>query len=438
MKEVHVMSNEESLSFDTLKVRGGYNAADHNNSVSVPIYQSTAFELGDTERAARLFSFSEAAPLYTRIGNPTVTVLEERVAALDGAAGAIALASGMAAISYTLFNVAGRGGRILSSVSLYGGTVDSFNKIYPEFGIEIDITENPASFEKAITPDTKAIFVESITNPNSTVTDIEAVAEVAHKHGIPLIVDNTLATPYLLNPFKYGADIVVYSATKSLTGHGNVIAGLVLESGKFDWANGRFPQFTTPHYLLRDTSGVERNFLEVFPEFPFTGRIRAIYLNYLGAALGPFDAYLALLGLETLSERISKQVSNTEKIIRYLEGNDAVLWVKHPYATGNAFKALAEKYLPRGAGSVLTFGFKGTEQQYDKFINSVRLFSYHANIGDSKSIIINSPKTTHGELTPAQQKQAGIAPETIRLSIGLEDAGDLIADLEQAFEKAFK
>jgi O-acetylhomoserine (thiol)-lyase len=422
------MSNEESLGFDTLKLRGGYRATDHYNSVSVPIYQSTAFELEDTQRAARLFSFSEAAPLYTRIGNPTVAVLEERVALL-------------AAISYTLFNVAGRGGRILSSVSLYGGTVDSFNKIFPEFGIGIDIVENPdkpEDFEKAIGPDTRAIFVETITNPNSTVTDIEAIAEIAHRHGIPLIVDNTLATPYLLNPFKYGADIIVYSATKSLTGHGNVIAGLVLESGKFNWANGKFPQFTTPHYVLRDTQGVERSFLEVFPAFPFTGRIRANYLNYLGAALGPFDAYLAIIGIETLSERVSKQIINTEKIIRYLEEKDKVLWIKHPFAKGSAYKALAKKYLPRGAGSVLTFGFNGTEQQYDKFINAIRLFSYHANIGDSKSIIINSPKTTHGELTPAQQKQAGIAPETIRLSIGLEDANDLIADLEQAFKKAFQ
>ncbi|MFT8890098.1 MAG: aminotransferase class V-fold PLP-dependent enzyme [Ethanoligenens sp.] len=435
------MAKEEELKFDTLKLRGGYDPAEHNNAVSVPIYQSTAFELEDTQRAARLFSFSEAAPLYTRIGNPTVTVLENRVAALDGAAGAVALASGMAAISYTLFNVAGKGGRILSSVSLYGGTVDSFNKIYPEFGIGIDVVENPddlQNFEKAITSDTRAVFIESITNPNSTVSDIEGVAKIAHDHGIPLIVDNTLATPYLFNPFRYGADVIVYSATKSLTGHGNIIAGLVLESGKFDWGNGKFPQFTTPHYVLRDTNGVERNFLEVFPEFPFTGRIRANYLNYLGAALGPFDAYLALLGLETLSERISKQVSNTEKIIRYLESKDEVIWVKHPFAKGNPYKALADKYLPKGAGSVLTFGFKGSEEQYDRFINSIRLFSYHANIGDSKSIIINSPKTTHGELTPEQQKQAGIFPETIRLSIGLEDPDDLIADLERAFGKAYQ
>lgn len=430
----------EKLGFDTLKVRGGYDPKEHNNAVSVPIYQTAAFELGDTERAARLFSFSEASPIYTRIANPTVGVLEQRVAALDDAAGAVATGSGMAAVSYTLLNVAGKGGRILTTTRLYGGTVDSFNKIYPDFGIEIDIAEepdDPQSFEKAIRPETKAVFVESISNPNSTVSDLEALAQVAHSHGIPLIVDNTLATPYLLNPFQFGADIIVYSATKALTGHGNVIAGLVLEGGKFDWGNGKFPQFEQPLYFLRNSEGKERSILEVFPQTPFTGRIRAIYLNYLGAALSPFDAYLVLLGLETLSERVSKQVENTEKIIRYLESEDRVSWVKHPYAAGSPYRALADRYLPKGAGSVLTFGFKGSREQYNRFLNSVRLFSYHANIGDARSLIINSPKTTHGELTPEQQKQAGLAPETIRLSIGLEDADDLITDLEQAFDRAF-
>lgn len=431
---------QENWRFDTKKIRAGYDPKEHNNAVSVPIYQTTAFELGDTERALRLFSFSEASPIYTRLANPTVAVLEQRVAALDGAAGAVATGSGMAAVSFALLNAAGKGGRILSTTRLYGGTVDSFNKIYPDFGIGIDIVEDaddPASYEKAIRPETRGIFVESVSNPNSAVTDLEAVAKIAHAHGIPLIVDNTLATPYLLNPFQFGADVVVYSATKALTGHGNIIAGLVLESGKFDWANGKFPQFETPLYFLRDTEGAPRSIHQVFPDFPFTGRIRAVYLNYLGATLGPFDAYLALLGLETLSERVSKQVANTERIIKYLESKkEAVSWVKHPHAAGSPYRELADRYLPKGAGSVLTFGFRGTEEQSDRFLNSVKLFSYHPNIGDARSLIINSPKTTHGELTPEQQKQAGLAPETIRLSIGLEDADDLIADLEQAFRKA--
>lgn len=430
----------EKPEFDTLKVRAGYDPKEHNNAVSVPIYQTAAFELGDTERAGRLFSFSEAAPIYTRIANPTVGVLEQRAAALDGAAGAVATGSGMAAVSYALLNAAGKGGRILTSVCLYGGTVDSFSRIYPDFGIAVDLAKNPddpGSFEKAIRPDTKAIFVESISNPNSTVADLEALAEAAHRHDIPLIVDNTLATPYLLNPFRFGADVVVYSATKALSGHGNVIAGLVLESGTFNWANGKFPQFEKPLYFLRDTNGKERSILDVFPEAPFTGRIRAVFLNYLGAALGPFDAYLTLLGLETLSERVSKQVKNTEQVIRYLETQTHVSWVKHPYAKNSPYHALAERYLPRGAGSVLTFGLKGTQEQNDRFLNSVRLLSYHPNVGDARSLIINSPKTTHGELNEELQKKAGIAPETIRLSIGLEDAKDIIADLDQAFDRAF-
>lgn len=433
---------KSNLGFDTLKVRGGYDPSGHNQAVSVPIYQSTAFELGSTERAGRLFSFTDPDPIYTRLSNPTTAVLEERAALLDGAAGAVALGSGMAAVTYSLLNAAGRGGRILSTTRLYGGSVDSFDKILPDFGITVDFVEDaddPESFEKGIRPDTRAVYVEAVSNPNAAVTDLEAVAQAAHRHGIPLIVDNTLATPYLLNPIRFGADVVVYSATKALSGHGNVIAGLVLESGKFDWAGGKHPQFTKPLYFLRDAEGRERSILEVFPKTPFTGRIRAIYLNYLGAALSPFDAYLVLIGLETLSERLAKQVSNAEKLIRYLESQkDHVLWVKHPCAQNSPYRRLAEKYLPKGAGYVFTFGFNGTQEQYEKFLNSIKLFSYHANIGDARSIIINSPTTTHAELTPAQRKQADLAPETIRISAGLEDAGDLIADLEQAFEKAYQ
>jgi O-acetylhomoserine (thiol)-lyase len=432
---------ENKLGFDTIKVRGGYNPADHNNAVSVPIYQTAAFNLGDTDRALRLFTFSEFGQIYTRIGNPTSEVLEQRVALLHGAAGAVAVASGMAAISYTLFNVADGGGRILTTPQLYGGTADSFKRIYPKFCINIDLVENPDDpdfYEKGIHPDTRAIFIESISNPNANVADIEAIAEIAHRHGLPLIVDNTFATPYLLNPFEFGADVVVYSATKLLNGHGNVIAGLIVEGGNFDWQNGKFPQFTDKEYTLRNENGVERSFSEIFPGFSFTARIRSLYLNYLGAALSPFDAYLILIGLETLSERVSKQVANTLKIVDYLESKESVAWVKHPAAKNSPYKALAKKYLPKGAGTIFAFGFKGSDAQYDKFINSVKLFSYHANVGDSRSLIVNSPKTTHGELTQAQQKLAEITPETIRLSIGLENVEDLIADLEQAFEKAFE
>lgn len=433
--------SEVNFSFDTIKVRGGYDPKDHNYAVSVPIYQTASYELGDAERFERLRSFSEHGYLYSRIGNPTVAVLEQRAAELDGASAAIAVGSGMAAITYTLFNVAEGGGRIITTQQLYGGTFDSFKKLYPKFGIEIDKVSDandPEEYRKLIKEDTKAIYIESISNPNAIVADIEEIAKVAHENNIPLIVDNTFATPYLLNPLKHGADIVIYSATKALSGHGNVIAGLILEGNNFDWGNGKFPQFTEKEYLLRDGEGNERSILEAIPPAPFTTRIRLNYLAYFGATLSPFDAYLVLLGLETLSERVQKQVSNAEKIIRYLEEEEAVLWINHPFAESSPYKDLTEKYLPKGAGSTFTFGLKGSDEQISEFIRSVKLFSYQANVGDARSLIINSPKTTHGELTPDELKLAEIAPETIRLSIGLEDASDLINDLKQAFEKVFK
>jgi O-acetylhomoserine (thiol)-lyase len=430
--------SQKNLKFDTLKVRGGYDSSRHNHSVSVPIYETAAFDLGSTDRAKRLFSFTEPGFIYTRLSNPTVEVLEQRVAQLDGASGAVAVSSGMAAITYTIFNLAENGGRILTTPYLYGGTLDGFKKLYPKFGISIDRFKdfnNPEALAKEIKPDTRAVFVESISNPNTSVTDIEKIAEVAHEHDIPLVVDNTFATPYLLNPIKYGADIVIYSATKALNGHGNIIAGIILENGKFNWANGKFNHFLEPYYTLRDENDRYRNFLEVFPDFPFTTRIRMNYLNYFGSSLSPFDAYLALIGLETLSERVKKQVENTEKVIGYLEKNDRVSWIKYPNLKNNPYKKLAEKYLPRGAGSVFTFGFKGTDSEIDKFLNSLELFSYHTNVGDSRSLIVNSPKTTHSELTPEEKKLSDLLPNTIRVSIGLEDAGDLIDDLEQAFKK---
>lgn len=414
--------------FDTLKVRGGYNPKEHNNAVSVPIYATTSFEFGGTERAKKLIGFTEFGYVYSRVGNPTVGVLEQRIASLHDAAAAIAVGSGMAAITYALLNVAEKGGRILTTSELYGGTVDGFKKVFPSYGIKIDIVNNskdPEQFRKAIKADTKAIYVESISNPNAILVDIEAIANIAHENGIPLIVDNTLATPYLLNPIKYGADIVIYSATKALSGHGNVIAGLIVESGKFNFKSDKFPQFLETYHILRDSSGNPRSFVDVFPEFPFIARVRSNYLAYYGATLGAFDAYLVLLGIETLSERVKKQVSNAEKIVKY------------PTAKESPYKKLKDKYLPKGAGSTFSFGIDGTLEQIDKFIDSLKIFSYQANIGDARSLIVNPAKTTHSELTPEEQKLAGITPETIRFSLGLEDANDLIEDLEQAFRKVF-
>lgn len=426
--------------FDTLKVRAGYNSKEHNYSVSVPIYQTAAFDFGDTDRVGRLLTLSEFGYVYTRVSNPTVSVLEQRLAALDGASGAVAVGSGMAAVTYSLFNVAEGGGRILTTPKVYGGTFDTFKKIYPKFNIGVDIVKNPddpEEFRRGIKENTKAIYVETISNPNAVVADLEKLAAIAHENNIPLIVDNTIATPYLLNPIKYGADVVVYSATKAIGGHGNTIAGVILESGKFNWGNGKFPQFTEKYHTLRDADGNERSFLEAVPDFPFTARIRSNYLAYFGAVLSPFDAYLIIQGLETISERVQKQVSNAEKIVQYLENKKEVAWVKYPSAKNSPYRVLKEKYLPKGAGSLLSFGVAGTSEQIDKLLNSVQLFGYQANLGDARSLIVNSPKVTHAELTAEEQKEADIPPETIRLSLGLEDPKDLIADLEQAFEKAF-
>lgn len=427
--------------FDTLKVHAGYNPADHNYAVSVPIYQTTAFELETVERSDELFMFNSMDALYSRLSNPTTDVLEARISAMHpGATGAIALASGMAAVTSSLINVTGGEGRIIAGARLYGGSIDSFEQIFEEYGVEADIVDDPddpAAYEKLIREDTKCIYIESITNPNATVMDIEALADIAHKHDIPLIVDNTVATPYLCNPFEFGADIVVYSATKGLTGHGNVIAGIVVESNRFNWANGKFPQFTkTPHFL-ENADGSKRNVMDVFPECPFTGRIRAIYLNYLGAALSPFNGYLVMLGMETLSERLEKQIANTKRVIKFLETRDEVLWVKHPYAKGNKYKALADKYMPKGAGAILSFGLKGNALERKKFLEAVEIFSYQANIGDARSLIINPSRTTHIELKPEIREAADVQDHTIRLSLGLEDSEDLINDLNQAFEKAF-
>jgi O-acetylhomoserine (thiol)-lyase len=386
-----------------------------------------------------------------------VNVFEQRVAALDGGTGGLALASGMAAITYTLLSLAENGGRVLSTPWLYGGTADGFKKIFPRLGIHVDTLTDLSdldALERRIAPDTKALFVESVSNPNGVIADIEALAATAHRHGIPLVVDNTFPTPALLRPIDYGADIVVYSATKALTGHGNLIAGVVVESGKFPWDNGNFPQFPEKHHTLRTRDGRPRNILEVFPQAPFTSRIRANYLADTGATLGPFEAYLALVGLETLSERVHKQLKNTRKVVEYLRENEHVAWVRYSSLPDSPYHELARKYLPEGAGSVFSFGLKEFglkefglkgfglkgnegEKQIEAFIDATRLFSYHVNVGDARSLIVNPAKTTHGELTPDEQEKAGIEPNLIRLSIGLEDPQDLIEDLEQAFASVF-
>ncbi|MDR1929779.1 MAG: aminotransferase class I/II-fold pyridoxal phosphate-dependent enzyme [Treponema sp.] len=433
--------------FDTLKIRAAYDPALHNQAVFPPIYQTAAYEFRDTKHADGLFALTDPGFLYTRVNNPTVDILERRVALLDGGSAALALASGMAAVSYTLLTLAEGGGHILTGPYLYGGSADAFQKIFPKFNIHFDLSSNiddPAALEKEIRPDTKAIYVESVSNPTGAVADLETLADLAHRHGIPLVVDNTFATPYLLNPIKYGADIVIYSATKALNGHGNLIAGIIVEAGSaapggaFPWNNGKFPQMEELEYILRDhDTGRERNYLEIFPEAPFVSRVRLHYLNYFGAALGPFDAYLTLIGLETLSERLDKQIASAKKVAAWLEKNKYAAWVKYAGLPGSPYYGRAQKYLPRGVPGIFSFGFKGTVEQSEAFLNAIELWSYHVNVGDARSLIVNPPKTTHGELTPEELKAVDIEPNLIRLSLGLEDPEDLIADLDQAFTKVF-
>ena len=430
----------DTLAFDTLSVRAGYDPREHQHASSVPIYQTASYVLDDVDTADAMFRYEKDGPIYSRLSNPTVSILQDRLGALHGTPPALALASGMAAVSYALLNVAGRGGHILTNYRLYGGSLDVLTNVLPQLGIDVDIAQNPdspESYERSITDSTKAIFVETISNPQTAVLDIEPLAAVAHNHGIPLIVDNTVATPYLLNPFEYGADVVVYSATKALSGHGTAIAGAILENGTFDYAAGKHPQFTEPLWVLRDLQDHPRSILDIAPNAPFTSRAKAIYLSYLGATLSPFEAFLILNGLETLSERVNKQVANTQRVAEYLNGHEHVTWLNYPTIPGSGYESLARKYLPRGAGSILSFGLEGGEESIRRFIAATRLFSYQANIGDAKSLIINPARTTHIELSKQAADAIHLSADTIRLSLGLENPRDLIADLEHAFHATF-
>ena len=426
--------------FDTLKIKAGYDPKEHNNAVSVPIYETASYEIGTAERYDRLAAAEESGNLYSRVSNPTIKVLEDRIAALDHAEAAVAVGSGVAAITFTLLALAEYGGRILTTYQLYGGVVHHMNYLLPRFGVQFDKVENGSSveaFEKAITKDTKAIYVESVTNPMATVTDIEALAELAHRHNIPLVVDNTLPTPYLLNPIDHGADIVVYSATKGISGHGNAIGGLVVDSGKFNWNNGKFPQFTDENIAIKGRHDNGRSYLEVFGKSAFAGKIRTDYLTNFGAALSPFNAYLILLGIETISERVEKQVKNAREIAKFLESRPEVDWVSYPGSSYYKYEVQAKRYCPNGVGQLYSFGLKGTEENIYKFVNAVKVFSYQLNLGDARSLVANVSRTSHGELTEEELKRADIPANAIRISIGIEDVRDLKNDLARALDIAF-
>jgi O-acetylhomoserine (thiol)-lyase len=428
--------NERKLKFDTLQVHAGQTADPATGSRAVPIYQTTSYVFRDAEHAANLFALKEPGNIYTRIMNPTTDVFEQRVAALEGGVGALAVASGSAAITCAILNIMGAGDEIVAASTLYGGTYTLFANTLPKLGIQTDFVnpDDPEHFRRAITARTKAVYIETIGNPGINLIDIEAVAEIAHKNGIPLIIDNTFGTPYLIRPIEFGADIVVHSATKFIGGHGSSIGGIIVDSGKFDWeADGKFPGLTEP-----DPGYHGIRYVETFGPTAYITKARVQLLRDTGAAVSPFNSFLFLQGLETLSLRVAKHVANTERIVAFLNNHPLVAWVNYPGLPENKYYPLAQKYLPKGAGSIFTFGIKGGVEAGKRFINSLELFSLLANVADAKSLVIHPASTTHQQLSEADQKAAGVTPDMIRLSVGIEDADDLIYDLDQALNQAVK
>ncbi|WP_028558895.1 homocysteine synthase [Paenibacillus pinihumi] len=426
------MAEERQYLPETLAIHAGQQIDPTTQARAVPIYQTTSYGFKDTEHAADLFSLKEEGNIYTRVGNPTTAVFEQRVAALEGGAGALAVASGAAAITYSILNIASSGDEIVSSASLYGGTYNLFSTTLPKLGINVKFVDSssPDNFRGAITPKTRAIFAESIGNPRGDVLDIEAVAAIAHEHGIPLIIDNTFPSPYLLRPIDYGADIVVHSATKFIGGHGTTIAGVIVDGGKFDWAqNDKFPGLTTP-----DPSYHGLVYTEAVGELAYIIKARVQLLRDLGASLSPLSSFLLLQGLETLHLRLERHSENALAVARFLESQDAVEWVSYPGLESHASYELAQKYLPKGQGAIISFGIKGGVEAGKKLIHGVQLFSHLANVGDSKSLIIHPASTTHQQLGEAEQLASGVTPGLIRLSVGTEAIDDILYDLETAIK----
>jgi O-acetylhomoserine (thiol)-lyase len=426
--------NNKQLKFDTLQVHAGQTPDPTTGSRAVPIYQTTSYVFKDAEHAANLFALKEFGNIYTRIMNPTNDVFEQRVAALEGGVGALAVASGSAAITYAVLNIAGAGDNIVSASTLYGGTYNLFKYTLPKLGIDTFFVDpdQPENFRAAINEKTKAVYIESIGNPGINIIDIEKVAAIAHENGIPLIIDNTFGTPYLIRPIEFGADIVVHSATKFIGGHGTSIGGIIVDAGKFDWkASGKFPGLTEP-----DPSYHGVVYTDAVGPLAYIIKARVQLLRDTGASVSPFNSFLFLQGLETLSLRVERHVSNAKKIAAFLNDHPAVVWVNYPGLSGNKYNTLAEKYFPKGAGSIFTFGIKGGLDAGIKFINNLEIFSLVANVADAKSLVIHPASTTHSQLSEQDQKDAGVTPDQIRLSIGIEDVEDLIDDLAQALQKA--
>lgn len=416
--------------FATLAIHAGAQPDPTTGARATPIYQTTSFVFDDVDHAASMFGLQAFGNIYTRIGNPTCAVLEERVAALEGGTAALAVASGHAAQALVFHTLMTPGDEFVASNKLYGGSVNQFNHAFKSFGWNVvwDDALDPSSFERAITPKTKAIFIESLANPGGIVTDIAAIAAVARKAGVPLIVDNTLATPYLCRPIEHGADIVIHSLTKFLGGHGNSIGGIIVDGGTFDWrASNKYPFLSEPR---PEYQGMILG--ETFGNFAFAIAARVLGLRDLGPALSPFNAFMILTGIETLPLRMEKHCANAKTVAEWLSGRPEVSWVSYAGLPNDPSHARARKYMPKGAGAVFTFGLKGGYEAGVALVSKVELFSHLANVGDTRSLIIHPASTTHRQLTDAQKTAAGAGPDVVRLSIGIEDAADLIADLEQA------
>lgn len=426
--------NKKTYRFETLQQHAGQVPDPATGARAVPIYQTTSYVFKDTQEGEDLFGLKKAGFIYGRLTNPTQDVFEKRVAALEGGTAAVAVASGAAAVTYAILNIASAGDEIISASTLYGGTYELFIDTLPHLGIHTKFVnpDHPEEFEAAITDKTKAIYIETLGNPAINIPDFDAIRDIAHAHGLPVLIDNTFATPYLFRPLEHGLDIVIHSATKFIGGHGTTLGGVIVENGKFDWkGSGRFKTFTSP-----DASYHGVNFSTDVPGAGFVTRIRAKILRDTGAAISPFNAWLLLEGLESLSLRVERHVSNAQKVAEFLEKHPKVAHVNYPGLASSPYHALQQKYLPLGAGSIFSFEVKGGFQTARSFIDHLDIFSDLANVGDSKSLVVHPSSTTHQQLDEAAQRAAGITPGTVRLSVGLENIDDLLADLEQSLAKA--
>ncbi|SDK41945.1 O-acetylhomoserine aminocarboxypropyltransferase/cysteine synthase family protein [Lacicoccus qingdaonensis] len=421
----------KDFKFETKQLHSGQVVDSDTKSRALPIYQTTSYVFDDTEHGANLFGLSEAGNIYTRITNPTSAALETRVAELEGGTAGLAVASGMAAITYAIQGVADAGDHIISTTSLYGGTHTLFTHTFKKFGIDVSLvnTKDMDNVSREIKDNTKAIFVETIGNPEGNIEDLEALAKVAQDNNIVLIVDNTFATPYLCRPIEHGANIVIHSATKFLGGHGTSIGGVIVDGGNFDWNNGKYPGFSEP-----DNSYHGLVFADTFGDQAFAYKIRTTLLRDTGAAISPFNSFLLIQGLETLSLRMERHVENAAKVADYLAGHEKVEWIDFAGLSDSPYKQLQEKYLPKGAGAIFTFGVKGGYEAGKKFIESLELFSMLANVGDAKSLVVHPASTTHAQLTEEHQLAGGVKPETVRLSIGLEHIDDILDDINKGLD----